>query len=59
MGIDAVLYSRIYKYGRERNILTAEAAYVMENNFIMNSILKDLEASVRKRYQLYEFPIPG
>jgi len=59
LGIDAVLYSRIYKYGRERNILTAEAAYVMENNYIMNNILKNLETTVRKRYKLYEYTIPG
>jgi GNAT superfamily N-acetyltransferase len=54
-GIDVLLYSRLFEYGRKTNIKNAEAAYVMENNLLMNSILKSLGGQIIKRYRLYEF----
>jgi len=54
-GIDAVLYSRLFEYARAKQIMTAEAAYVMENNTRMVRILKDLGGVEMKKYRLYEY----
>jgi GNAT superfamily N-acetyltransferase len=57
-GIDAVLYSKLFEYARAKQIMTAEAAYVMENNTRMVRILQDLGGIERKIYRLYEYDIP-
>jgi GNAT superfamily N-acetyltransferase len=54
-GIDALLYNRIFEYARKSNFINAEAGYVMENNLVMNSILKSLGGQIIKKYRLFEF----
>jgi len=54
-GIDALLYERLFSFARGKKIMNAEAGYVMENNYIMNSILTSLGGQVVKKYRLYEY----
>jgi GNAT superfamily N-acetyltransferase len=54
-GVDAVLYYKLFENAWKKNYVTAEAAYVMENNMPMIRILEDLGGIVNKRYRLYEY----
>jgi ribosomal protein S18 acetylase RimI-like enzyme len=54
MGIDLVLYKSIKTAFEKRNIMTAEACYVLESNKRMNSIVNKLSNGVIKRYRIYE-----
>ncbi len=55
MGIDSVMFSKIFDYSRGKSIQTAEAAYVMEDNVQMNRILMNIGAEKCKKYRIYEY----
>jgi ribosomal protein S18 acetylase RimI-like enzyme len=53
LGIDLCLYARIFKNAAQRNIHTAEAAYIMESNTVLNSIMKKFNAKIVKTYRIF------
>ncbi len=53
-GIEAVFYSEIIEKAAEKKIRGGEASWILEHNEMMNNGLKKLNATVYKRYRLYE-----
>ena len=53
MGIEAVFYAKNIQTALNKKIKTAEASWVLEENKLMNKALQDLNATVYKRYRLY------
>jgi len=53
LGIGALLYPEILKRGLQFNYPEGELSWVVEDNFMMNHIAKDLEATCYKTYRIY------
>jgi hypothetical protein len=56
-GIDLCLYGKTYEAALRKGIHTAEASWILEDNFMMNSILRRVNGSVYKRYRMYQMDI--
>ncbi len=52
-GIDTVLYARSYRSAVKYGFREAEASWILENNVMMNRILKNIGADPYKRYRIY------
>ncbi|MCS7170261.1 MAG: N-acetyltransferase, partial [Candidatus Kapabacteria bacterium] len=58
LGADAVLYYELGMRGLRKGIRSAEAGWVLEDNWAMrNPLEKTLGAQLYKRYRIYEMPI--
>ena len=53
-GIEACFYAEIIEKAASKNIRGGEASWILENNELMNNGLKKLNATVSKRYRLFE-----
>jgi len=53
MGIEAVFYAKNIQTALNKNIKEAEASWVLEDNPMMNKALEDLNATVNKRYRVF------
>jgi hypothetical protein len=53
-GIDLCMYGKTYEAAIKKNIDTAEASWILEDNFMMNSILKKVNGNVYKTYRMYQ-----
>ncbi|NLD48794.1 MAG: hypothetical protein GX660_16645 [Clostridiaceae bacterium] len=53
MGLDLVLYKKIKEALNYHGIYTAEACYILDSNYQMNSILKKLNGKCVKKYRIY------
>ena len=53
-GIDNLLYMRTIRDGIKRGYRWAELSWVLEDNLLMNRILKILGARLYKKYRIYE-----
>jgi len=56
-GIDTVFYVETYNVGVKRGYKWAEMSWVLEDNTLMNRVLKLLGARLYKRYRIYEIAI--
>ncbi|MBS1586898.1 MAG: hypothetical protein JSS82_15290 [Bacteroidetes bacterium] len=54
LGIEAVFYGSIIQKGREKNIKKAEASWILEDNFLMNKAIQNVNGKVYKTYRIYE-----
>jgi len=54
MGIEAVFYAKNIQTALDKKIKSAEASWVLEDNPMMNKALVDLNATVNKRYRVFE-----
>jgi GNAT superfamily N-acetyltransferase len=54
MGIEAVFYGSIIQKGKEKNMRTAEASWILEDNFLMNKAIENINGKPYKKYRLYE-----
>jgi len=52
-GIDTVMYARCFEAAKKRNYVEAEASWILENNTMMNRILKNINADPYKTYRIY------
>jgi len=52
-GIDTVMYARCYKAALKWGYKEAEASWILENNTMMNRILKNINADPYKTYRIY------
>ncbi len=52
-GIDTVMYARCYRAAKKRGYVEAEASWILENNTMMNRILKNINADPYKTYRIY------
>ena len=57
MGIGALLYAKVFEMARRKNITSAEASYVMEDNEIMNSNMQNIGGRIYKKYRIYELKV--
>lgn len=57
MGIEACLYGNIIKNGTRSNIKRAECSWMLENNYLMNHAIEQINGRLYKRYRLYEKPL--
>ncbi|MCE7060995.1 hypothetical protein [Dyadobacter sp. CY343] len=57
MGIEACLYGRIIQNGRARGIVKAECSWMLEDNFLINHAIEQINGTLYKKYRLYEKPI--
>jgi len=56
-GIDTVFYVETYNVGVKRGYTWAEMSWVLEDNTLMNRVLKLLGAKLYKKYRIYEIKI--
>ncbi|HET9058087.1 MAG TPA: hypothetical protein VFN30_14680 [Chitinophagaceae bacterium] len=54
MGIEGCFYATFIKKAREKNILGAEASWILEDNFLMNKGIQNLNGEAYKAYRLFE-----
>lgn len=54
LGIEACFYGSAMKAAMDKNMKTAEASWVLENNVLMIQGLKKMQARPYKRYRIYE-----
>ena len=54
MGIDQLLYLRLFQGGRRRGIVRGEFSWILEDNLLMRQALEKMGARVYKTYRLYE-----
>ncbi len=52
-GIDTVMYARCFKAAKKWGYEEAEASWILENNTMMNRILKNINADPYKTYRIY------
>jgi len=57
MGIEAVFYAKNIQTALDKKIKSAEASWVLEDNEMMNKAMIDLNATVYKRYRVYNLNI--
>ena len=53
-GIEACFYADIIEKAKSKNLKGGEASWILENNELMNNGLKKLNATVYKRYRIFE-----
>jgi len=56
-GIDTVFYVESYNVGVKRGYTWAEMSWILEDNTLMNRVLKLLGARLHKKYRIYEIRI--
>ena len=54
LGIEACFYAEIIEQAVAKKIKGGEASWILENNELMNNGLKKLNATVYKRYRIFE-----
>ena len=54
MGIEAIFYAKNIQTALDKKIKSAEASWVLEDNELMNKGLRDLNATVNKRYRVFK-----
>lgn len=54
LGIEAVFYGTIIQKCVEKNIRTAEASWILEDNFLMNKAIENIKGKPYKKYRIYE-----
>jgi hypothetical protein len=54
MGIEACFYASIIKRAQAKNIIGGEASWILEDNFLMNKGIQDMDGKVYKTYRLFE-----
>ncbi|QRR03888.1 hypothetical protein [Dyadobacter sandarakinus] len=54
MGIEASLYGHIIKNGTAKNVKAAECSWMLEDNYLMNHAIEQINGKLYKRYRLYE-----
>ncbi|MFH1194463.1 MAG: GNAT family N-acetyltransferase [bacterium] len=56
-GIDGAMYHEIVNVAASKNIFLGEASWVLEDNDMMNKAAMTMNASIYKKYRIYEMPI--
>ncbi|HTL07660.1 MAG TPA: hypothetical protein VL307_05360 [Chitinophagaceae bacterium] len=54
MGIETVFYADIIQQVQKKGITTAEASWVLEDNFLMNKAIQDINGKPYKKYRIFE-----
>ncbi len=54
LGIDAVLYDRLYHAGKQKGYVTGEFSQILETNRMMNAAARMMGARVYKTHRMYE-----
>ncbi len=57
MGIEASFYARNIITARKKNIVSAEAGWILETNEMMNKALLNINAEPYKKYRMYELAL--
>jgi len=57
MGIEACLYGRLIKNAEGTNLRYAECSWMLEDNYLMNHAIEQINGRLYKRYRLFEKPI--
>lgn len=53
-GIEACLYGTIIKNARKNNIKGAECSWMLEDNYLMNNAIEQINGVVYKKYRIFE-----
>lgn len=54
LGIEACLYGRIIKNGKQNNLKGAECSWMLDSNYLMNHAIEQVNGQLYKRYRLFE-----
>lgn len=54
MGIETVFYADIINKVQQKGITTAEASWVLEDNYLMNKAIQDINGKPYKKYRIFE-----
>ncbi len=57
LGIDSVLYDRLYRAGKKKGYAVGEFSQILETNRLMNAAARMMGARVYKTHRMYEKPI--
>ncbi len=57
MGIEAIFYGDIIMKCQSKNIDTAEASWILENNQLMNTAIQHINGEIYKTYRIYDKPL--
>ncbi len=56
-GIDALMYYEAYKRGVAKGYRRGEMSWILEDNTLMNRGIKNMGATLYKRYRIYDYPL--
>lgn len=54
LGIEACLYGMIIRNSRNSNVLGAECSWMLEENYMMNHAIEQINGELYKQYRLYQ-----
>lgn len=54
MGIETIFYADIIKQVLKKGIKTAEASWILEENYLMNKAIQDINGKAYKKYRIFE-----
>jgi hypothetical protein len=54
MGIETIFYADIIKQVLKKGITTAEASWILEDNYLMNKAIQDINGKPYKKYRIFE-----
>ena len=54
MGIDSLLYLRIFREGAAKGMVAGEFGWILEDNFAMRKPLEKIGSTVYKRFRMYD-----
>ncbi|WP_245586353.1 hypothetical protein [Olivibacter sitiensis] len=57
LGIEACLYGHLIRNGISKNIRYAECSWMLEQNYLMNRAIEQINGELYKRYRIFEKPI--
>ena len=56
-GINALYYSEMFKAGREKGYKKADFSWILEDNWVVTSIVARTGAELRKKYRIYDLQL--
>lgn len=57
LGIESCFYAKTIVNARKKNIVGAEASWILENNEMMNRAMKNINGDPYKKYRIYELAV--
>ena len=54
LGIEACLYGRIIRNGKKNKVKGAECSWMLDENYLMNNAIEQINGRLYKRYRLFE-----
>ncbi len=53
-GVDALLFTKAFKYGKKKNYKRVEFSWILEDNYPVQNLIKMVNGRLYRRYRIYE-----